>query len=161
MFEVVVDSLDPMTLGSLMWSLRARPRGQGFSIELGEIPGHGSDLEQIATLMVSMLLVRIEGVRGSNPPAPRLFRSEASCDLVTGLPAAQHSTEVQQPQPSSCLPRRLSAPRAFGRRDLAVDLLGHGDLAVPQDLHGHSRVHVQGDQQRNTGPPGVMVGFPS
>ncbi len=34
-----------------------------------------------------------------------------------------------------------------GRGDLGVDLHRHGDLAVPQDLHGYTWVYVQGGKQ--------------
>lgn len=36
----------------------------------------------------------------------------------------------------------------------AIDVHGHGDLAVPQDRHGHPRVDVQGDEQRGARSPG-------
>ena len=34
-----------------------------------------------------------------------------------------------------------------GRRDLSVDLHRDGDLAVPQDLHGNTRMHIERCQQ--------------
>lgn len=50
----------------------------------------------------------------------------------------------------------LERAAGLGRGDLAVDIHGHGDLAVPQDLHCHSWVDVQSDQKRGTGTAGVV-----
>jgi len=50
---------------------------------------------------------------------------------------------------------RVASDGAFG-----VDLHRHGDLAVPQDAHGDSRMDVERGQQRGTGLAGAMDGDP-
>ena len=47
-----------------------------------------------------------------------------------------------------------------GRGNLGVDLHRDGDLAVPQDAHGDTRMDVERGQQRGAGLSGAMDGDP-
>jgi hypothetical protein len=59
------------------------------------------------------------------------------------------SSKVQQRQRLRVQPPAELLERVAGgsRGDLGVDLHRDGDLAVPQDLHGHARVDIESHQQ--------------
>ena len=57
-------------------------------------------------------------------------------------------------------PSRLRASRVALRGDLRVDLHRDRELGVPEDLHRDPGMHVQVDQQRGAGAPGVVHGDP-
>src|SRR6478609_536136 len=65
-------------------------------------------------------------------------------------------------QQRSCEPVAELAERVTGgvRRGFGVGLHRDGDLAVPQDAHGYTRVHVERGQQRGTGLAGAVHGDP-
>ena len=106
-----------------------------------------------------MPLVHTEEVTGSIPVSPT--RSAASCDHVAGRFCCPYNTEVHQrslaAQPLTELLERIASG---GRGYLGVDRHRDGDLAVPQDLHRHARMHVERRQQGPAGLPGAVDGDP-
>src|SRR5215475_2790047 len=72
----------------------------------------------------------------------------------SGVMPVRHRSIIK---PLSELPKRLTSG---GWRDLGVDLHRDGDLAMPQDLHGNPRMHVERSQQGAAGLPGAVARDP-
>jgi len=59
----------------------------------------------------------------------------------------QRCTAVGSSEAVQAVPELVQRVAGQLGRDVRVDLHRHRDLAVPEDLHGHARVDVQGGQQ--------------
>ena len=90
-------------------------------------------------------LIHTEEVTGSIPVSPTQARGRFRLRNRPFVILVQQSRQKSVTQPLAKLAERVAGR---GRRHLGIDLHRDRNLAVPQDLHGHAGMHVQGGQQR-------------
>jgi hypothetical protein len=101
-------------------------------------------------------LVHTEEVTGSIPVSPThpAHRPVA----IMRLAVFDARTTLKYSNAASCraTAELLESVAGSGRGNLGADLHRDGDLAVSQDLHGYTRVHVQGGRKGPARLPGAM-----